>query len=231
MTQPTLSILIIEDEVQIRRFIHASLQRQGFQVIEADSMQQGLTETANQSPDLIILDLGLPDGDGNLFIQTVRHWSKIPIIVLSARNDERDKVRALNAGADDYLSKPFGIAELSARVRANLRRRPLEKENLLEEIQFGDIRIDRVHRVIYRNDEEIHLTQREYQLLMMLVSSPGKVFTHQELLLEVWGQTYQDQSQYIRIYMGHLRQKLEEIPARPRYLQTETGIGYRFVPD
>ncbi len=225
------NILVIEDEPQIRRYLGAALLSEGFKVFEADTLQRGLIEAATRKPDLVILDLGLPDGDGNQFIEEVRQWSQIPIIILSARSDERDKVKALNNGADDYLVKPFGIAELLARVRANLRRRNADRENETPIICFGNIKIDRVNRQVFRNGDEIHLTKLEYRLLMTLLSQPGRVFTHRQLLNTVWGAAYIEQTQYIRIYMGHLRQKLEQDATRPRYLQTETGIGYRLVID
>jgi len=225
------NILVVEDEPQIRRYLGAALLSDGFKVFEADTLQRGLIEAATRKPDLVILDLGLPDGDGNQFIEEVRQWSQIPIIILSARSDERDKVKALNNGADDYLTKPFGVAELLARVKANLRRRNSERDNEEPTICFGNIEVDRANRRIFRNGDEIHLTQLEYRLLMTLLSQPGRVFTHRQLLNTVWGAAYIEQTQYIRIYMGHLRQKLEDDATRPRYLQTETGIGYRLVID
>lgn len=225
------NILVVEDEPQIRRYLGAALLSDGFKVFEADTLQRGLIEVATRKPNLVILDLGLPDGDGNQFIEEVRQWSQIPIIILSARSDERDKVKALNNGADDYLTKPFGVAELLARVRANLRRRNSERDSEEPTICFGNIKIDRANRRIFRNGEEIHLTQLEYRLFMTLLSQPGRVFTHRQLLNTVWGAAYIEQTQYIRIYMGHLRQKLEDDATRPRYLQTETGIGYRLVID
>jgi Response regulators consisting of a CheY-like receiver domain and a winged-helix DNA-binding domain len=231
VSEHVASILIVEDEQQIRRFLGTALQSEGFRVIDADTLQRGLIETATRKPDLVILDLGLPDGDGTQFIEEVRQWSQLPIIVLSARSDELDKVQALNAGADDYLCKPFGMAELLARVRASLRRRIGEREQESPEIIFGDVRVDRVNRHVYRNDNKIHLTQLEYRLLLALLAQPGRVLTHRQLLNSVWGPSYTEQTQYIRIYMGHLRQKLENDATRPRYLQTETGIGYRFMPD
>jgi two-component system, OmpR family, KDP operon response regulator KdpE len=231
MSDHTATILIVEDEQQIRRFLGSALQSEGFRVFDADTLQRGLIEAATRKPDLVILDLGLPDGDGNQFIEEVRQWSQLPIIVLSARSDEMDKVQALNAGADDYLCKPFGIAELLARVRASLRRRIGEREQESPEICFGEIKVDRVLRHVYRNNEEIRLTQLEYRLLLALLAQPGRVLTHRQLLTSVWGPAYTEQTQYIRIYMGHLRQKLEKDATRPRYLQTETGIGYRFMPD
>jgi two-component system KDP operon response regulator KdpE len=231
MNDHSATILIVEDEQQIRRFLGAALQSEGFRVFDADTLQRGLIEAATRKPDLVILDLGLPDGDGNQFIDEIRQWSQLPIIVLSARSDETDKVQALNSGADDYLCKPFGIAELLARVRASLRRRIGEREQESPEICFGDIKVDRNLRHVYRKNEEIRLTQLEYRLLLALLAQPGKVLTHRQLLTSVWGPAYTEQTQYIRIYMGHLRQKLEQDATRPRYLQTEMGIGYRFMPD
>jgi two-component system KDP operon response regulator KdpE len=231
MNDHSATILIVEDEQQIRRFLGAALQSEGFRVFDADTLQRGLIEAATRKPDLVILDLGLPDGDGNQFIDEIRQWSQLPIIVLSARSEETDKVQALNSGADDYLCKPFGIAELLARVRASLRRRIGEREQESPEICFGDIKVDRNLRHVYRNNEEIRLTQLEYRLLLALLAQPGKVLTHRQLLTSVWGPAYTEQTQYIRIYMGHLRQKLEQDATRPRYLQTEMGIGYRFMPD
>lgn len=225
------NILVVEDEPQIRRYLGAALLSDGFKVFEAETLQRGLIEVTTRKPDLVILDLGLPDGDGNQFIEEVRQWSQIPIIILSARSDERDKVKALNNGADDYLTKPFGVAELLARVKANLRRRNSERDNEEPTICFGNIEVDRANRRIFRNGDEIHLTQLEYRLFMTLLSQPGRVFTHRQLLNTVWGAAYIEQTQYIRIYMGHLRQKLEDDATRPRYLQTETGIGYRLVID
>lgn len=228
---PNSSILIIEDEQQIRRFLGTALQAEGFRVFDADTLQRGLIEAATRKPDLVILDLGLPDGDGNEFIREIRSWSQLPIIVLSARTEETDKVQALNAGADDYLCKPFGMAELLARVRASLRRRLGEREQESAVICFGDVRVDRAVRRVFRNEEDLHLTQLEYRLLLELLGQPGRVLTHRQLLNSVWGPAYIEHTHYIRIYMGHLRQKLEADATRPRYLQTETGIGYRFMPD
>jgi two-component system KDP operon response regulator KdpE len=230
MTESTsVTILMIEDEQQIRRYTSLALQEEQFQVIEADTLKRGLIAAATRQPDLVLLDLGLPDGDGNQFIQELRTWSQIPILVLSARTDEADKVQALNLGADDYLIKPFGMAELIARIRANLRRRPAEPGKSPTEICFGRIRVDVLNRQVFRQEQDIHLTQLEYRLLMTLLAQPGRVLTHRQLLKSVWGPAYVDQTQYIRIYMAHLRQKLEEDPTQPRYLVTETGIGYRFM--
>ena len=211
MNDHTTNILVVEDEPQIRRYLGAALLSEGFKVFEADTLQRGLIEAATRKPDLVILDLGLPDGDGNQFIEEVRQWSQIPIIILSARSDESDKVKALNNGADDYLTKPFGVAELLARVKANLRRRNSVQEDENPTICFGNIKIDRANRRIFRNGDEIHLTQLEYRLFMTLLSQPGRVFTHRQLLNTVWGAAYIEQTQYIRIYMGHLRQKLGKV--------------------
>jgi two-component system, OmpR family, KDP operon response regulator KdpE len=210
--------------------VRHALETDGVRVHEAETLQRGLIEAGTRKPDLVILDLGLPDGDGRDFIRELRAWSTIPIIVLSARIEEVDKVEALDAGADDYLTKPFGVAELLARVRVVLRRhiRAGEEQNPL--VRFGEVIVDLANRRVTRREQEVHLTQVEFRLLAVLLRHPGKVLTHRALLREVWGPAYVDHSHYLRIYMGHLRQKLEADPARPRHLITETGIGYRFVP-
>jgi len=222
-------VLIVEDEKEIRRFVRHALEAEGFRAFEADTLQRGLIEAGTRKPDLVILDLGLPDGDGADFIREVRAWSTMPIVVLSARVEEHGKVEALDAGADDYLSKPFGVAELLARVRASLRRsaRAGEEGPL---VRFGDVVVDLANRQVSKGDQGVHLTQIEFRLLAVLLSHPGKVLTHRQLLRDVWGPAYVERSHYLRIYMGHLRQKLEDNPARPKQLITETGIGYRFVP-
>ncbi len=193
-------------------------------------MRRGLIEAGTRKPDVIILDLGLPDGDGMDFIRDVRTWSSLPIIVLSARIEERDKVEALDRGADDYLSKPFGVAELLARVRASLRRCAVAAGEEGPIAHFGDVVVDLANRRVSRGGKDVHLTQIEFRLLAVLLGHPGKVLTHRQLLREVWGPPFVEHSHYLRIYMGHLRQKLEEDPARPKFLITEAGIGYRFVP-
>lgn len=191
-------------------------------------MQRGLIEAGTRKPDLIILDLGLPDGDGLNFIRDLRQWSSIPVIVLSARSEESDKVLALDAGADDYLSKPFGVAELLARVRVSLRRHAQQnQESPL--IQFSDVEVDLINRRVSRAGEDLHLTPLEFRLLTELIANAGKVLTQRQLLSTVWGPNYVEHSHYLRIYMGHLRQKLEAEPARPKHLLTETGVGYRFM--
>jgi two-component system KDP operon response regulator KdpE len=210
--------------------VRLALEAEGFHVCEAEQLQRGLIEAGTRKPDLVILDLGLPDGDGTDFIRAVRAWSGMPIIVLSARVGEHDKVEALDAGADDYLSKPFGVAELLARVRASLRRLARSGDEQGPVVRFADVVVDLANRHVTRGEQEVHLTQVEFRLLAVLLSHPGKVLTHRLLLREVWGPSHVEHSHYLRIYMGHLRQKLEADPARPRHLITETGIGYRFVP-
>jgi two-component system KDP operon response regulator KdpE len=226
-----LVILIVEDEKEIRRFMRHALEAEGFRVFEAESLQRGLIEAGTRKPDLAILDLGLPDGTGLDFIRAVRAWSALPIIVLSARVEEQDKVDALDAGADDYLTKPFGVAELLARVRASLRRLARAAGDAGPLVRFGAVTVDLANRRVTASGGEIHLTPLEFRLLTVLLHHPGKVLTHRQLLREVWGPSHVDHGHYLRIYMGHLRQKLEQDPARPRYLLTETGIGYRFMPN
>lgn len=237
MTQPV--VILIEDEVQIRRFVRAALEAEGWQVHEADTAKRGLADAGTRKPDLLIVDLGLPDGDGIDVIRDVRGWSNVPIIVLSARTNEVDKIAALDAGADDYLAKPFGLGELMARVRANLRRpRTVSTQAHCDAIaqsdtvfRFGDIEVNRVERIVRRADTEVHLTPIEYRLLTVLVANVGRVITHKQLLREVWGPSHSEQNHYLRIYMGHLRQKLEVDPAQPCHLLTESGVGYRLLPD
>lgn len=221
------SILIVEDEKAIVRFLRTALESDGLRVYEADTLQRGLTEAATRQPALTILDLGLPDGDGIDFIREVRQWSPMPVIVLSARSDEQDKIAALDAGADDYLSKPFGIGELQARVRVALRRQATGVAG--PTFSFGDIQVDLAAHRITRGEADIHLTPIEFRLLAVLLNNAGKVLTQRQLLNQVWGPNAVEHSHYLRIYMGHLRQKLEQDPARPRHLLTETGIGYRFM--
>ncbi|MDO8328869.1 MAG: two-component system response regulator KdpE [Fluviicoccus sp.] len=224
------TVLLVEDEGEIRRFVRSVLEQQGFRVFDAENQQRGLIEAGSRKPDLIILDLGLPDGDGMDVISGVRAWSQLPILVLSARVDETDKVAALDAGADDFLTKPFGVSELLARVRALLRRRASSVDAESPVLQFGTVRLDLANRVVERDGEPVHLTQVEFRLLQMLATHPGKVLTYRQLLREVWGPQHVESNHYARIYMGHLRQKLEENPAQPRFFLTETGIGYRFMP-
>jgi len=228
MNSTTRSILIIEDETNIRRFIRLALEKDGFQVCEAGSLQRGLIEVGTRRPDLVVLDLGLPDGDGIDFIRDLRNWSQLPVIVLSARNAERDKVAALDAGADDYLSKPFGAAELLARVRALLRRHNRTDQGLTV-ARFGRIRVDLARRTIERDGSPIHLTPIEYRLLSYLIANPDCVLTHRQLLKNVWGPAHVENNHYVRVYMGYLRKKVEDDPTRPKHILTEAGVGYRFV--
>lgn len=236
--------VIIENEPQIRRFVRPALEAEGWRVHEADTLKKGLVETGTRKPDLLVLDLGLPDGDGLELIRDVRTWSNVPIVVLSARVDEADKIAALDAGADDYLTKPFGVGELLARVRANLRRprsaqggaesgdgsktSSAETSRETEDIfRFGDIEVDRFARIVFRSGSEVHLTPIEYRLLCVLIANAGRVLTHRQLMREVWGPPHSEQGHYLRIYMGRLRQKLELDPAQPRHFLTETAVGYR----
>lgn len=232
MPQPTA--IVIEDEPQIRRFVRGALEAEGWQVHEAGTLRDGLAAAGTRQPDLLVLDLGLPDGDGLTLIRDVRGWSAVPIIVLSARSDEADKIAALDAGADDYLTKPFGTGELLARVRANLRRPRAAGGGSGDEVpealfRFGEVEFDRAARLVRRAGAEVHLTPTEYRLLSVLVANAGRVLTQRQLLREVWGPSHTQQSHYLRIYMGHLRQKLEADPAQPKHLLTETAVGYRLV--
>jgi two-component system, OmpR family, KDP operon response regulator KdpE len=229
MTAPAPIVIVVEDEPQIRRLVRLSLESEGCEVHEADSVQRGLIEAGTRHPDLVVLDLGLPDKDGVELIRELRVWSEVPIIVLSARAAEAAKVAALDAGADDYLTKPFGAAELQARVRAQLRRRFRAASDAEAVVEFGAIRLDLGRRLIWRAEEPLHLTPIEFRLLAYLVAHPDRVLTHRQLLRAVWGPSHSEDSHYLRVYMGHLRRKLEGDPARPVHLLTETGVGYRFV--
>jgi two-component system KDP operon response regulator KdpE len=221
-------VLVIEDEPQIRRFLRASLDAEGFAVEEAASGEQGLAMAANRKAEVVILDLGLPDLDGVEVIRRLRAWSAVPVIVLSARAQEKDKVAALDAGADDYVAKPFGIGELLARLRVALRHaaRPGGESAVFE---AGGLRVDLAARRVTRAGEEVHLTPIEYRLLAELVKHAGKVLTQRHLLKEVWGPGYLERPHYLRVHMANLRGKLEADPARPKRLLTETGVGYRLA--
>jgi two-component system KDP operon response regulator KdpE len=223
------TIIVIEDEAQIRRFLRTSLTAENYQVIEAETGKQGLIEAATRKPDLIILDLGLPDVDGVEVVRELRSWSSVPILILSARSQESDKISALDAGADDYLVKPFGIGELLARIRVALRH--MSSMTDVDEGVFSvdELRVDLIHRKIMVRDTEVHLTPIEYRLLTVLIKHAGKVLTHQFLLKEVWGPNHVERAHYLRIYMGTLRHKLEADSTRPRFLQTEVGVGYRLA--
>jgi two-component system KDP operon response regulator KdpE len=230
MSDPVPVVLVVEDEAEIRRFVRLSLEVEGFAVCEADSVQRGLIEAGTRRPDLVVLDLGLPDGDGEDLIRDLRAWSDVPILVLSARTTEADKISALDAGADDYLVKPVSGGELLARVRAHLRRRARGSGDGSTVIEFGEVKIDLMRRIVERGGEPLHLTPIEYRLLTHLTGHPHCVRTHRQLLHAVWGSNHSEDTQYLRVYMGQLRKKIEADTSQPRHLLTETGIGYRFVP-
>jgi len=229
MAEPAPVAILIEDERQIRRFVRTALEAEGWNVVDTDTLKQGLTDAGTRKPDLIILDLGLPDGDGMDFIRDIRGWSKVPIIVLSARVGEQDKIGALDAGADDYLTKPFGVGELLARVRAASRRQQTAGSDQAALFQFGDVTVDMSLRTVHKRDVPVHLTPIEYRLLGLLIANAGKVLTHRQILRDVWGPSHADDGHYVRVYMGHLRHKLEDDPAQPRHILTETAVGYRLV--
>ena len=232
MSEPEgASILLIEDEPQIRRFLRASLGAQGYRLVEAVTGEDGLLQAATRQPDLVLLDLGLPDLDGVDVIRRLREWASIPIIVLSARGQERDKIAALDAGADDYVSKPFAVGELFARLRVALRRSAGSGEPPESTFTVGDLQVDLAKRRVQVSEREVHLTPIEYRLLTTLVRHPGKVMTHEQLLREVWGPPYAGQAHYLRVFMAQLRRKLEVDSARPRYLLTEPGVGYRLAAE
>jgi two-component system KDP operon response regulator KdpE len=230
VTEPRPVILVIEDEAPMRRFLRASLTGNGYQVVESETAADGMAQAASRNPDLVLLDLGLPDLDGLAVTERLRTWAKIPIIVLSARGQENDKIRALDAGADDYLTKPFGIGELLARLRVALRHAAATPSG---ESQFSvdHLKVDLGRRQVFVNEDEVHLTPIEYKLLVTLIHHAGKVVTHRQLLREVWGPNSSDQTQYLRVYMGQLRHKLEGNPSRPEFLTTEPGVGYRLRVD
>jgi two-component system KDP operon response regulator KdpE len=222
-----MNALLVEDEPHIRRFVRDALEREGWHVHEAASFRRGLIEAGTRKPDLVILDLGLPDGDGVDFIGALRKWSAVPVIVLSARVNEDEKIRALDAGADDYLTKPFGLGELLARVRASQRRQRSPAADPGGQVSIGDVTVDLLNRRVSKAGQAVRLTPTEYRLLAVLVGNAGKVMTTPQLLRAVWGPNQSDNAHYLRIYMGHLRHKLEDDPAQPRYMITETGVGYR----
>lgn len=221
-------IVVIEDDPAIRLFLRTSLSAHNFKVFEADRGQQGIIEAGVRKPDLIILDLGLPDMDGVEVIKKIRAWSAMPIIILSARSSEQHKIDALDAGADDYLTKPFGLGELLARIRVALRHSVSNPEQLENGVFItGELKVDLLKRQVFVGDNEVHLTPIQYRLLALLIKNAGKVLTHQYMLKEVWGPSYKDNSHYLRIYMSQLRQKLETDPTQPQYLLTDSGVGYR----
>jgi two-component system KDP operon response regulator KdpE len=229
MSEPLLIALLVEDEPQIRRFVRSALEEEGWRVYEAETIKRGLIEAGTRKPDLIILDLGLPDGDGMDLIRDAREWSSVPIIVLSARVNESDKILALDAGADDYLTKPFGAGELLARIRAALRRR---NQSVIDDhgiVCFGDVVVDVNARSVTKAGAVVHVTPTEYRLLMVLLKNAGKVITNPQLLRDVWGPSHVESGHYLRVYMSHLRRKLEDDPTQPKHLITETAVGYRLL--
>jgi two-component system KDP operon response regulator KdpE len=228
VTDPAPVVLLIEDEPQMRRFLRAALENESYHLVEATTVRDGLAQAAGRNPDIILLDLGLPDGDGIDLTRRIREWARTPIVVISARGQERDKVAALDAGADDYLTKPFGVGELLARMRVALRHAARAAGQPADPVfAVGDVRVDLEHRQVFVGEREVHLTPTEYKLLTTLVRHAGKVLTHRHLLKEVWGPNAVEHSHYVRVYMTQLRHKLEADPARPRYLLTEAGVGYR----
>ena len=231
MSNPNPIALVLEDEKEIRQFVRVSLQAEGWEVFEACTVKQGLIEAGTRRPDLVIADLGLPDGDGVDFIRQVRTWSGVPIIVLSARTNENEKVAALDAGADDYITKPVGVNELLARTRANLRRMRAGRAATDSVFHFGEVEVDLAARIVRKGGIEVHLTPIEYRLLGVLIANAGRVLTHPYLLREVWGPGHSDSTHYLRVYMGNLRQKLELDPALPEHIVTETGVGYRLMAE
>ena len=224
-------ILIVEDDLQIRRFLRATLAAEGYLYGEALTAEEGIVQCNVRRPDLMLLDLGLPDGDGLEVIRRVRESSQMPIVVLSARGQEQDKIEALDLGADDYVAKPFGIGELLARIRAALRRSSAITQDGASVLRFGRVEIDLEKRCVMVDGADIHLTPTEYKLLQVLIKHAGKVLTQRQLLNEVWGPNHIEQAQYLRVYIAQLRRKLEGDPARPKYLQTEPGVGYRLIVD
>lgn len=222
---PVPVVVVVEDEDGIRRFVRAALESEGCRVFEAETLTRGRIAVSVRRPDLVVLDLGLPDGDGLVLLTELRTWSVVPVVVLSARSDETDKVGALDAGADDYLSKPFGVAELLARVRALLRRSQRAPEG--ETVGFGAVVVDLVRRRVIREGSEVHLTPTEFRLLALLVQADGRVLTQRQLLVGTWGPNHVEHAHYLRVYMAGLRRKLEADPARPVHILTESGVGYR----
>lgn len=231
MIELRAKVLIVEDEADIRRFVRMALESEGLEVFEADSIKRGLIEAGTRRPEVVVLDLGLPDGDGVDFIRDLRGWSTCPVIILSARSSETDKIVALDAGADDYLVKPFGAGELMARVRAQLRRHTQQNSAGETKIQFGDVCIDLIHRVVERSGQPLHLTPIEYRFLTYLAAQPNRVVTSQQLLKVVWGPGHSDDIHYVRVHMANLRKKIEVDASMPKHVITEAGVGYRFVID
>lgn len=230
MTATPVCVLLVEDELPIRRFLRPAIEAAGWRLVEAETGQRGILEASQTRPDVIILDLGLPDMDGIAVIRSVREWSTVPIIILSARGQEHDKVTALDTGADDYLQKPFSVGELTARVRVALRHAASQAQPSAQAtIIAGDVRIDLHRRIVTKGGQDVHLTPLEYKLLTTLARHAGLVMTHRQLLRDVWGPGHVEDSAYLRMFVRQLRHKLESNPAQPRHLLTETGVGYRFT--
>jgi two-component system KDP operon response regulator KdpE len=229
MTEARATVLVVEDEPEIRRFLRTSLGAEGYRVVESENGARGILDAGSHKPDLAIVDLGLPDIDGVEVIRRIRTWSPMPVVVLSARAQERAKIEALDAGADDYITKPFGVGELLARVRVALRHSTQSPSGTV--LSFGTAKLELEKRRVLRDGKEVHLTPIEFKLVACLAKHLGMVVTHRQLLREVWGPSHIEQTHYLRIYMKQLRDKLEADPARPRYLLTETGIGYRLLAD
>lgn len=227
MTEPGALVLVADDEPPMRRFLRASLAASGYRVVEAESASEATARIADHNPELVLLDLGLPDADGVEVVRAVRGWSRVPIVVVSARGREQDKVDALDAGADDYLTKPFGTAELLARIRVALRHAHEAGGAPSAPTQVGPLRLDFARREVTLEGRPVHLTPIEYRLLVLLVRNAGRVLTHRQILKEVWGPGHAEHAHYLRVYMAQLRRKLEPEPARPRLLATEPGVGYR----
>ena len=229
---PGALVLVIEDEPPMRRFLRAMLRANGYQVVEAETAREGLVQAAGRNPEVILLDLGLPDADGVEVARQLRRSTRVPIIVISARGKEQDKVAALDNGADDYLTKPFDAPELLARIRVALRRAAAPDDGVpMPVFVSGELQVDLERREVLRGGEAVHLTPTEYKLLAALMRKAGKVVTHRQLLHDVWGANYEDQTHYLRVYMGQLRHKLERDPTRPRLLTTEPGVGYRLMDE
>jgi two-component system KDP operon response regulator KdpE len=230
MPEP-IRIVVIEDEAPIRRFLRAGMGPKEAVIHEAENAEEGMRLVAQRNPDLVLLDLGLPDGDGQDVLRSLREWSDVPIIVLTARGQEKDKLIAFDAGADDYVTKPFSMAELMARIRASVRRSAAHRQPAEPVFRTGELRVDFESRRVFLKDEEVHLTPIEYRLLSLLARNAGRVLTHRQLLLEVWGPAYEDSNHNLRVHMGSLRQKIELDTTHPRFIRTETGIGYRLIAE
>jgi two-component system, OmpR family, KDP operon response regulator KdpE len=228
LTESNPRILVIDDEPQIRKFLRISLNAHGFDVIEATRGSDGIAKCATESPALVILDLGLPDMDGSVVIDQIREWSEVPIIVLSVRSGEREKVAALDHGANDYVTKPFGIAELLARVRVALRTRGDHVEDVAEVI-VGDLSLDIPSHRVYVSDREVKLTRKEFDVLRLLAQNAGRIVTHQQMLREIWGPAQEHETHYLRVCIGHIRQKIGDDPTEPRFIENEPGVGYRLI--